>query len=353
MNYVINTILQKAENTHRLELEEIIQLLDLEENTEEQKAFFSAADRVREKYVGNYIHLRGLIEFSNYCKRNCNYCGIRAKNTRVHRYRISEEEIFEIANKAAKLGYRTLVLQSGEDPYFTVKKLKNIVKTIKEKNNVAITLCVGELSHSDYDELIQAGIDRYLLRIETTNAELFKQLHPDDDFYTRMELLRYLKKKNVQVGTGIMIGLPGQTTEMLAQDILFYQELDVDMVGQGPFIASPDTPMAEEKNGDVFTTLKVIAATRLLCPDIHIPATTALATLSITDARQRAFRCGANVVMPNVTPQKYRAFYELYPDKACIGEDSDECRACIGGIIASCGLEVGRDFGHRIKKTPA
>ena len=259
MNNNLLQLIVKAEKSHSLDKKEISNLLNIKDNSPEKIELFSAANRVRKKYVGDEVHLRGLIEFSNFCKKNCYYCGLRKENKSLERYRILPEEIIEIASKAVKLGYRSFVLQSGEDLFYTKEKICNIIAGIK-KLDVAITLCVGEREFSDYDAFIEAGLDRYLLRIETTNTDLFKKLHPDDDYDFRLSILKYLKQKNVQIGTGVMIGLPGQTIDMLAGDILFYKNLDIDMIGEGPFIANPNTPLADSINGEVFLTLKVLLA---------------------------------------------------------------------------------------------
>lgn len=349
MNKIYKELVDRAEKKHYLTKEELIKLLNLKEYSDEYIYLCNAAERVRDKYAGKYIHLRGLIEFSNYCRKNCIYCGLRRDNKKLIRYRILEDELFEITKKAFLLGYKTFVLQSGEDFFYDIDYLIFIINKIKQEYDVAITLSIGERSFEDFDKLINAGVDRYLIRIETTDKNLFKSLHPDDDFFIRLKILQYLKSKKIEVGTGVMIGLPNQTIEMLAEDLLFYKEFDPDMVGQGPFIPNPNTPLKGYSGGDLFTTLKMIALTRLLNPDINIPATTALTTLSINDARQKAFKCGANVVMPNVTPKKYRKLYEIYPDKACVSEEPKDCKTCITKIILNCGLNIGTDYGNRKK----
>jgi biotin synthase len=342
----ITAILEKAEKTHSLLKDEIIFLLSL--NEENAASLFIAADKVRQEYVGDEIHLRGLIEFSNYCIKDCAYCGIRKSGEGIKRYRISEDDIIKIAGKAYEIGYKTLVLQCGEDPYYDVKKLCYTTESIKEKYAMALTLSAGEMELSDFDILKSCGVDRYLLRIETTNRELFEKYHPDKDFDNRIKILRHFKKIGIQAGTGVLIGLPGQKAEDLAGDLLFYKEMNIDMVGMGPFIPCPGTPMENYEPGSVFLTLKMIALTRLLNPDIHIPATTALETLG-SGAREQALNCGADVIMPNVTPYEFKEKYKLYPDKAGLNLDEDEARSYIESIVIKLGRKVGLGFGHREK----
>ncbi len=282
-----------------VEKTEIIKLLQ-SDGTE----LFKEADRLRHECVGDEVLVRGLIEFSNYCRQNCLYCGIRGANDKVDRYRLTPQEIIELAQS----DYKTFVLQSGEDPYFTTEILCDIVKEIK-KRDVAVTLSIGE--RDDYEQLKAAGADRFLLRIETTNPELYAKMHPGMSLESRKECLFKLKELGYETGTGCLVGLPGQTLEMLADDILFFKKLQADMVGLGPFIPCQNTPLGDSTGGTFDLALKVMAITRLVLPDINIPATTAMETLE-TGGREKALQSGANVVMINITPENYRKKYEIY-----------------------------------------
>ena len=335
-------LIKKAETGHSLEKNEIVEIL---KNSEIDKELFAAADRVRAKYAGNAVHLRGLIEFSNTCKQNCCYCGLRRDNLKITRYRMEPETVIEFAEKAHKIGYKTVVLQSGEDNYYTLDKMECIIKGIK-KLGVAMTLSVGEKTFEEYKMYREWGADRFLLRIETTNKKLYEKYDPGMDFDNRMRCLNDLKKLGYEVGTGCLIGLPGQMPEDLADDILFFKSLDADMIGVGPFIPNPDTPMSGEAGGTFETALKVIAVIRLLMPDINIPATTAMEALN-PNGRIIALQSGANVVMPNVTDTDYKKLYLLYPGKICLNESPDQCIGCIGSKIKSIGREISAEHGFR------
>lgn len=336
-------ILKKAQETHNLTKKEIVSLLELKD--EQQNILFEAADDVRKKYVGDEVHLRGLIEFSNYCKQNCLYCGLRKDNKKIKRYRLTREQIIEFAKRASELGYKTVVLQSGEDPYFTVDRMKQIISEIK-KFNLAITLSIGEKTFEEYKAYKDAGADRYLIRIETTDKGLYTKLDPDMDWQNRVKCIKDLKELGYEVGTGCLVGLPQQTLESLADDILFFKEIDADMIGIGPFIPNENTPMKDEKGGSFELALKVMALTRLLLPDANIPATTAMETLN-QQGRIIALQSGANVVMPNVTQGEYRKFYELYPGKICVNDTPDKCRGCIEGKIKGINRNISKGFGFR------
>lgn len=336
-------ILKKAEETHILTKEEIVGLLKLQD--EQQNLLFKAADKVRKKYVGDGVHLRGLIEFSNYCKQNCLYCGLRRDNKKIKRYRLTQEQIIEFARKASELGYKTVVLQSGEDPSFNVGKMKKIISEIK-KFDLAITLSIGEKTFEEYKAYKEAGADRYLIRIETTDKNLYTKFDPDMDWQNRLNCIKNLRELGYEVGTGCLVGLPEQTLESLADDILFFKEIDADMIGIGPFIPNENTPLKDSKGGTFELALKVMAITRLLLPDSNIPATTAMETLN-PQGRIIALQSGANVVMPNVTQGEYRKFYELYPGKICVNDTPDKCRGCIEGKIKGIKRELAKDFGFR------
>lgn len=338
----MNTIIQKAKETHELSRDEIIALLKDDSINDE---LFKAADEVRKKYLGDEVHLRGLIEFTNICKRNCMYCGLRRDNKNLNRYRLSHEEIIDFAKKAVGYGYKTLVLQGGEDDYYTVERLVPIVKDLKALG-VALTLSIGERPFEEYEALKKAGADRFLLRIETTDRELYEELDPGMSHENRIQCLKNLRKLGYEVGSGCLVGLPGQKIESLADDILFFKELDVDMNGIGPFIPNEDTPLKDAEGGQFELALKVMAIVRLLLPDINIPATTAMETLN-KQGRVIALQCGANVVMPNVTEGEYRKLYALYPGKICTGDTPAHCRGCISGKIRCIGRIVSDGPGFR------
>ncbi len=339
--------LQRALELKELNVSHIMILLNALPG-EEEKALFSLADKVREEVVGDEIHLRGLIEFSNYCFRDCLYCGHRKSNKKIQRYRMGVHDIIQVAIDASNLGYKTIVLQSGEDPYYTVDMLCKAIRGIKEKADVAVTLCLGEREYQEYRYLKEAGADRYLLKIETTDKTLYSHIHPGMSYEKRLESLMSLGELGYQIGSGNILGLPGQSIKSIAEDILFFKEQNFDMVGIGPFIANPNTPFGREPNGTVDITLKVLAVTRLLLPYAHIPATTAIGSLD-PRGKQKALSVGANVIMPNVTPVEYRLKYEIYPNKICVNEELGQCRHCIEGIITSLGRRVGKDYGHSLK----
>jgi len=342
-------LFDKISKEESLNKGDLVTLLALN-NEEEVEILYKKADIVRQRYVGDEVHLRGLIEFSNICRKNCCYCGIRSANSEIKRYRMPIDEIIQTAKLAEGFGYRTVVLQSGEDPFYTLNILVDLIRKIKQETNMAVTLSIGERSKEEYQQMYEAGADRFLLRFETSNPTLYHSLHPDSDFEQRMKILVWLKDIGYQVGSGIMIGLPGQTLEDLAMDILKFKELDLDMIGVGPYISHPDTPLAGSVNGTADMTLKMIALTRIVTRNTHIPATTALATLRPEDGREKALQSGANVVMPNVTPLKYRELYELYPAKICIHEAAEQCHSCIRQRISKVGRSISTDYGHSPKR---
>lgn len=309
---------------------------------------FSLADKTRKEYVGDEVHLRGLIEFSNICKRQCKYCGLRCEDKFIDRYRISKENIISYAEHAVNMGYKTIVLQSGEDEYYNTDLMCEIIAGIK-KLGVALTLSIGEKTYEEYKAFKEAGADRYLIRIETTDKTLYNQMHPNMDFDNRVRCLENLGRLGYEVGTGCLVGLPNQTIESLADDILFFKEINADMVGIGPFIPHPHTPLKDSATGSFTLALKVMALTRILLKDINIPATTAMETLN-PNGRIIALQSGANVVMPNVTTTEYRAKYEIYPNKICINENPDKCKGCISAKIQSIGRTVSTSFGFRVGK---
>lgn len=335
-----------AEQSHSLSEEELLQILT---DPQADTSLFSAADRVRKKYVGDEVHLRALIEFSNICKNQCLYCGLQAQNNCISRYRLTTEQILSLARKAVEYGYKTVVLQGGEDPFFTVDILAPIIQKIKQMG-LALTLSIGERTTEDYQAFKEAGADRYLLRIETTDPSLYKKYHPGMSFENRLRCLHDLKMLGYEVGTGILVGLPGQTPRSLAQDILFFKQISADMIGLGPFIPNPQTPLKDAPKPILESALRVMALTRLLLPDINIPATTAMETIT-PNGRIRALQSGANVVMPNITEGEARLNYALYPGKACAGEDPSACRACLTAKLAAIGRPVSTGYGFHRKIT--
>ena len=335
--------LQKEPTASASELEALLRC-----GGDDLNALYQAADLVRHENMGDEIYLRGIIEFSNHCRKSCDYCGIRGPNRTVKRYRMTPEEIVETACQAEKLGNTTVVLQSGEDTWFTCARMCDIVRSIKDQARVAVTLSIGERPLDELVRFKEAGCDRYLLRFETSDRGVFKRIHPDDDFDERIQCLRDLRKAGIQVGSGFMIGLPGSDVEGLARDLLFATALDLDMIGCGPYLSHPDTPLsAQPLLQDREMYFKVIALLRLLNQRAHIPATTAFDAL-VDGGRDLVLTRGANVFMPNVTPQKYRQLYQLYPNKPCVDEDSGQCSACVAGRVARLGRTIGKGVGHSL-----
>lgn len=337
-------LLNRLQAGDRLKAPELAALLNAQGKASE--LIYQAADSLRERIMGSAVHLRGIIEFSNICKNNCWYCGIRCENTHVGRYRMSLEEILDVARHAKCWGCGTVVLQSGADPFFTAEQLSDMVRSIKIETEVAVTLSVGVRSRDELTQIKAAGCDRYLLRFETTSNALFSAIHPDESFDQRVQCLTDLRELGYQVGSGFMIGLPGSTAEMIANDILFATDLKLDMIGCGPFLAHPDTPLAGkpllEDRGMYY---KAIALIRLLNPSAHIPATTAFDALD-PDGRNLVLVRGANVFMPNLTPGKYRKQYQLYPNKPCVDEEGEDCAFCVRGRLLALDREVGTGPGH-------
>ena len=337
----MSRLIQKAISEHNLTRSELIELLYDDSCAEE---LFSAADEVRRQYVGDEIHLRALIEFSNICRNNCCYCGLRRDNKNIERYRIDESVIFKLAEHAAKnMGLKTIVLQSGEDMFFTTEMLCNIIRQIKTLD-VALTLSVGEKSLEEYQAYRQAGANRFLLRIETTDKDLYLRHDPGMSWEQRVQCLRDLRTAGLEVGSGCLVGLPEQKVESYADDILFFKKIDADMIGIGPFIPHPDTPLKNASGGTLNMALKVMALTRLLLPDINIPATTAMESLA-PNGQRKALQSGANVIMPNVTLTTYRKHYELYPGKSTTGYTPDDSLRKVKELITSIVRKIGQGYG--------
>lgn len=299
------------------------------------------ARRAREKYYGKDVYLRGLIEISNICRNNCYYCGIRSGNANAERYRLSKEQILSCCDIGYELGFRTFVMQGGEDPFYTDELIVSIIKDIKEKYpDCAVTLSLGEFSKESYQKFFDAGADRYLLRHETADKSHYEMLHPAEmSFDRRMQCLRDLKEIGYQVGCGMMVGSPYQTTEHLVKDLRFLRGFEPEMVGIGPFIPHHDTQYADCPAGSVEMTLRLLSVIRLLLPDVLLPATTALGTVD-PRGREKGILAGANVVMPNLSPSDVRGKYLLYDNKICTGDEAAECIRCMALRIASVGYET-------------
>ncbi len=316
------------------------------------------ADDTRQRHVGGEVHLRGLVEVSNHCVRLCAYCGLRAPNAAIERYRMTDDEILACARQAVAFGYGTVVLQSGEDPGITREGMATLVGRIKAETPLAVTLSLGERPDEDFAAWRAAGADRYLLRFETSNRVLYDRLHPPrpGTVSDRVAMLGRLRQLGYEVGSGVMIGIPGQSYADLADDLELFAPLDLDMIGVGPFLVHPDTPLgdpefrpvaldAEQVPPSELMTYKVIALARLVCPRANIPSTTALATLNRAQGRELGLVRGANVIMPNLTPPKYRVLYQIYPDKACLLETAEGCHTCLRTRIESLGRDVGKGRG--------
>jgi len=340
----MKNLLAKAAETHSLSKEELIAVLNDDTCMDE---LLQTADAIRQKYVGDEIHLRGLIEFSNFCKNNCLYCGLRRDNKKLERYRIDIPTIISLAEYAKNMGLKTVVLQSGEDMHFTAERMVEIIKGIKSLG-LALTLSIGEKSTEEYEAYRKAGADRYLIRIETTDKKLYQDNDPDMSWENRVRCMNDLKSQGYELGSGCLVGLPEQTIESLADDILFFKEMNCDMIGIGPFIPHPETPLKDAKGGTLDLSLKVMALTRLILPDINIPATTAMEALA-PDGQARALCGGANVIMPNITLTDYRKHYQLYPGKTTTGYTPAESLNKVINKIESLGRTVGKGCGRSKK----
>ncbi len=310
-----------------------------------EKELFSKADRVRKNYCGDEVHIRGIIEFSNYCSKNCLYCGLRRGNKNVKRYRMKESEITDLACKIASLGLKTVVLQSGDDLYYTRESICEIISEIKKNVDVAVTLSIGERPFDDYKAFRKTGADRYLLKQETANSSLYERLHPGQNLKERLKILEYLKKLGYQIGAGNIVGLPGQTLKDLANDILLLKNLDVDMAGIGPFIPQKDTPLANFPPGNLNLALKVLALSRILTKNAHLPATTALATLDPREGQLLGLKAGCNVIMPDFTPESYRQNYVIYDNKMRVNLERAKA------LISEAGRKISSNKGDSLKCT--
>lgn len=339
----IKEIIDRISSSHTAEKEDILAIIN---NGSDDEYLFKSADNIRRQIYGKDVYIRGLIEISNYCKNNCLYCGIRRDNRKVSRYRLTEQDILACCETGYELGFRTFVLQGGEDSHFNDDILCGIIKKIKTKyQDCAITISMGERSEESYKRLFDSGADRYLLRHETASKPHYEKLHPKEmSFENRIKCLQTLKKIGFQTGAGFMVGSPFQTPENLAQDLIFIKKLEPEMVGIGPFISHNKTPFKDFKNGTLRDTLVMVALTRLLLPHALIPSTTALGTIS-PNGRELGLKAGANIVMPNLSPVKFRKLYSLYDNKICMGDEAAECRKCLEKRVESTGYKIVTDRG--------
>ncbi len=341
----------------RLEKDTLINLL----TSKDQESFnylYTKVDGLRKEFVGDQVHLRGLIELTNHCRCRCAYCGIASDNTAVTRYRMTKEEVMASAKRAMESGCKTVVLQGGEDPGIKKEWLADMIKQLKKEFGCAVTLSLGERSKDELVAWKKAGADRFLIRFETSDPVLFRRLHPhhsETQLEDRITLLKSLRKMGFEIGSGVMIGLPGQTYESIADDILLFQKLDLDMVGVGPYIPHPETPMGRSYKeqppifvqDSVETAYRVIALIRLVCPDLNIPSTTSIET-SEEGGYLKGLQRGANVIMPNFTPLQYRKLYEIYPDKTCVNQ-GEVSKKSLTKWLASIGRTISDSKGFRNK----
>lgn len=342
----MRTLIDALSETHTLSNEELLTLLTHHQDSTLSQYLFEKARATSKEYFGNKIYTRGLIEFTNYCKNDCYYCGIRRSNNQAQRYRLSKEDILNCCHSGYKLGFRTFVLQGGEDGFYNDEAICDIVSSIKKVYpDCAITLSIGEKSYDAYKSYYKAGADRYLLRHETANAAHYSKLHPATlSLANRKQSLFMLKEIGYQVGAGFMVGSPYQTLELLVEDLCFLKELNPHMIGIGPFIPHQETPFKDKTQGTLDLTLFILGILRLMFPNVLLPATTALGTIDGT-GREKGILAGANVVMPNLSPVAVRKKYSLYDNKICTGEEAAECRGCLSTRMNKIGYELVVDRG--------
>ena len=340
MTEAVKGLIERLDGGERLTKTEFLRLLDGSDETSDALLREKAVAK-RKAVYGNSVFVRGLIEISSYCKNDCLYCGIRRSNAHAERYRLTEEQILSCADEGYALGFRTFVLQGGEDGYFTDERLVPLLRGLKRRHpDCAVTLSLGERGRDSFQRLFDAGADRYLLRHETADEAHYRTLHPPElSWWNRMECLRQLREIGYAVGAGFMVGSPGQTNAHLAKDLCFIQEFQPEMCGIGPFIPHRDTVFAHEPAGSAEVTCRLLSVIRLIKPNILLPATTALGTVA-PDGRERGILAGANVVMPNLSPTGVRKKYALYDNKICTGEESAQCRECLNARMRSIGYEV-------------
>lgn len=340
MSSATANLIQQLASTHNLSDAELLTLLTSTE-PETNQLLAREADKLRRQYYGDAVYIRGLIEFTNYCKNNCYYCGIRAANSCAERYRLTQEEILACCAEGYRLGFRTFVLQGGEDPYYTDNKICALVSAIRSQYpDCAITLSIGEKSRSSYQAYFDAGANRYLLRHETADEEHYAKLHPASmSLANRKRCLFDLKEIGYQVGSGFMVGSPYQTPQSLLSDLRFLQQLEPDMIGIGPYITHEHTPFRDKPSGSLEQTLRLLSILRLLFPYALLPATTALGTIA-PNGRELGLKAGGNVVMPNLSPVAVRKKYELYANKICTGEEAAQCRGCLEARVRLAGYNI-------------
>ena len=345
-------IVSKLHQTGDLSDEELKLLIETDDKAAAE-LLKKYADETRRKFYGDKVFLRGLIEISSYCRNDCLYCGIRRSNRDADRYRLSREDILACCENGYELGFRTFVMQGGEDMYFSDEVIVPLIAEIREKYpDCAITLSLGERSYESYKRMKEAGADRYLLRHEAASEELYKKLHPSEmSLRNRKECLFALRELGYQVGAGFMVGAPFQTTDDIIADLRFLQELRPQMIGIGPFVPHHSTPFADEKRGTLELTLRLLGILRLLFPNVLLPATTALGTIA-PNGRELGLMTGCNVVMPNLSPVKVRKKYDLYDNKICTGEEAAECRGCLQRRIESAGYTVANERGDFVNTIP-
>ena len=345
MSERLEALIDKLAEEHTLTDAEYFDLID-KRTPELAERLAERAVAARQPIYGTTVFTRGLVEISNYCKNDCLYCGIRRSNRAVERYRLDPDTIVACAQEGYELGFRTIVLQGGEDGYYTDELLGGVVARIKDScPDTAVTLSMGERSRESYQRLYDAGADRYLLRHETADPEHYARLHPAEmSWERRMQCLRDLREIGYQVGAGFMVGSPFQTTEHLVREMRFVEDFKPDMCGIGPFIPHHDTPFAREPQGTLELTLYLLSIIRLIYPPVLLPATTALGTID-PRGREKGMLAGANVVMPNLSPVGVRKQYMLYDNKICTGEESAQCRGCLGLRMTLIGYELAVDRG--------
>lgn len=346
----VKSLLRKVHDSPLPEAADLAALLSVEDK-EGLKAIYDFADKVRRQHMGDGIFLRGIIEFSSYCDNTCHYCGLNRRNLKPMRYRMSKEEVLAGVAHIYSLGVRTVVLQSGEESSLKAEWLAGLISEIKAVFDMAVTLSVGEKPREAYRLWKEAGADRYLLKIETTDRALYRELHPDMSFENRLRCLEDLRDLGYRAGSGIIVGLKGQTNNTLAGDIIFFKKYNFDMIGIGPLIPHSCTPMANEAPGSAAMTLKTLALTRIVTKNTNLPATTALGSLGGMDHRQDGLRAGANVLMPNFTPAPYRKLYEIYPGKRCVDEAVGACGQCAESMAAAIGRKIDYSKGERAGET--
>jgi biotin synthase len=330
-------------------------------NPEKLESLWQMADQERARRVGDCVHLRGLVEISNHCVRSCHYCGISTANMTLDRYRMQHNEILDCARQAVAFGYGTLVLQAGEDPGLDAQGVADLIRALKSTTPLAITLSLGERTPAELELWRTAGADRYLLRFETSDRELFARIHPPRNNQTacdRITLLRIIQSLGYETGSGIMVGIPGQTYDSIARDVLLFRDLDLDMIGVGPYLSHPASPMARATSTDAGAqqvpateqmACIVVALTRLMCPEANIPSTTALATINSTQGRTHGLTRGANVCMPCLTPAQYRCLYEIYPEKAGSKITPEGSHRDVLKTLADLNRPPGRGPGNRCR----